>query len=295
MTGSLTRDEIEAAYRAACRLEVRTLKPGNVHIFADGHRMTVADFDRSADVSAPHISDDTLAVGARIRRAVEATFAAVAQNTNLGILLLCAPLAAAAERSGPATLEEKLKSVLAGLDHQDARDVYSAIATANPAGLGEDRSGDVRAEPPVAWTLLDAMRAAASRDMIANEYATGFAGIFANASTFAVGLKSGAPAEDTLALLFLCQLAERPDTHIVRKHGHGLAQRVQDRATEFLTEINQDMPSASISAPRNRTRLLQLDAELKSWGANPGSLADLMCASVFASTLDAAAANLTDS
>ncbi len=73
MTRPLTRDEIEAAYRAACRLEVRTLKPGNVHIFADGHRMTVADFDTSAEVSAPHISNNTLPVGTRIRRAVEAT------------------------------------------------------------------------------------------------------------------------------------------------------------------------------------------------------------------------------
>lgn len=288
MTGPLTRDEIETAYRAACRLEVRTLKPGNVHIFADGHRMTVEDFDRSTEVSAPHISDPTLPVGTRIRRAVEATFAAVAQNTNLGIVLLCAPLAAAAERSGTAPLADKLKSVLASLDHDDAREVYSAIATANPAGLGEDKSGDVRAEPPAAWTLLDAMRAAASRDMIANEYATGFDGIFANAHTFAAHLKSGASAEDALAHLFLHQLAERPDTHIIRKHGRELALRVAHRAAEVLAEINQNMPPASLSAPRNRTRLRQLDAELKSWGANPGSLADLMCASVFAATLSSA-------
>ena len=106
MTGPLTQDQIETAYRAACRLEVRTLKPGNVHIFADGHRMTVEDFDRSTDVSAPHISDPTLPVGTRIRRAVEATFTAVGQNTNLGIVLLCAPLAAAAEKFGPASLAD---------------------------------------------------------------------------------------------------------------------------------------------------------------------------------------------
>jgi triphosphoribosyl-dephospho-CoA synthase len=293
MTRQLTRNEIETAYRAACRLEVRTLKPGNVHIFADGHRMTVADFDKSTEVSAPHISDDTCPVGARIRRAVEATFASVAQNTNLGILLLCAPLAAAAERPGPATLADKLKSVLASLDHDDAREVYSAIATANPAGLGEDSTGDVRANPPADWTLLDAMRAASPRDMIANEYATGFAGIFANARTFAAHLKSGAAPDDALAHIFLQQLAERPDTHIIRKHGPGLAQRVQHRATDALAELNGATPR-SLSAPANRTLLMTLDAELKSWGANPGSLADLMCASVFASSLDAAAQNRTD-
>jgi triphosphoribosyl-dephospho-CoA synthetase len=40
---------------------------------------------------------------------------------------------------------------------------------------------------------------------------------------------------------------------------------------------------------------MEFDAELKSWGANPGSLADLMCASVFTSTLDAAAPKPVDS
>ena len=97
MTAALPRNVIAEAYIAACRLEVRTLKPGNVHIFADGHRMTVADFDHSANASAPFIADPALSVGDRILNAVEATFAAVATNTNLGIVLLCAPLAAAAE------------------------------------------------------------------------------------------------------------------------------------------------------------------------------------------------------
>ncbi len=293
MTGPLTRDEIEAAYRAACRLEVRTLKPGNVHIYADGHRMTVVDFDTSTEVSAPHISDPALAVGTRIHRAVEATFKAVGQNTNLGIVLLCAPLAAAAERPGPATLAHKLKSVLANLDHEDAREVYKAIAAASPAGLGSESSGDVRAEPPANWTLLDAMRAAASRDMIANEYATGFGGIFANARTLTAALASGAAPEDALASLFLHQLAEHPDTHIVRKHGPALADRVLRRAAEVLSGLSDGTPS-NLSAAPNRARLLAFDAELKSWGANPGSLADLMCASIFATALQAAAAHPAD-
>lgn len=291
MSRTLPRDAITAAYRAACRLEVRTLKPGNVHIFADGHRMTVADFDTSADVSAPHICDPTRPVGTRIRHAVEATFAAVGQNTNLGILLLCAPLAAAAERTGPAALEDKLKAVLAGLDHDDAREVYRAIAAANPAGLGEDSSGDVRAQPPTTWTLLDAMRAAAPRDMIANEYATDFTGIFANAQTYASAVHAGAAPQDALAYIFLHQLGQHPDTHIMRKHGPGLAHRVQQRARDVFATI-EGASASSMADPLNHARLLQFDAELKSWGANPGSLADLMCASVFAATLHFTHANL---
>jgi triphosphoribosyl-dephospho-CoA synthase len=284
MTGALPRQAISAAYLAACRLEVRTLKPGNVHIHSEGHRMTVADFDASAIVSAPFITDPALSVGARIHRAIVATFDAVGQNTNLGIVLLCAPLAAAAGRDGVAPLEQKLAAVLGELDHNDARDVYQAIAYANPAGLGEDKAGDVREEPPAAWTLLDAMRAAAGRDMIAHEYAVDFAGVFETARQFAVYCAAGAAAEDALAVLFLRSLAERCDSHIARKHGIDVARRVQTRAHAVLRSLA--LPDASaIADPEHRERLVQFDAELKSWGTNPGSLADLMCASVFAARL----------
>ena len=36
------------AFKAACMAELEALKPGNVHIFADGHGMTVQDFMASA-------------------------------------------------------------------------------------------------------------------------------------------------------------------------------------------------------------------------------------------------------
>jgi len=292
MNNELPRHVIAEAYVAACRLEVRSLKPGNVHVFADGHRMTVADFDRSAEVSAPFIADPPLRVGRRIRRAVEATFAAVATNTNLGILLLCAPLAAAGGCAG-GSLEDRLRAVLDELDHDDAREVYRAIAHANPAGLGSDSAADVRADPPAGWTLGDAMRAAAGRDMIAAEYASGFAGIFANARAYAADRAAGASPEDAVSALFLKRLAERPDTHIVRKHGPELAERVRLLAARALAEIGPAAASA-LSEPTNRARLLTLDAEIKSLGANPGSLADLVCASVFAASLEAALRDAAD-
>jgi triphosphoribosyl-dephospho-CoA synthase len=276
---------IAEAYVAACRLEVRTLKPGNVHVFAEGHGMTVADFDRSAEVSAPFLADPGPGVGVRIRRAVEATFDAVATNTNLGILLLCAPLAAAAgPRGRGTTLPERVASVLAALDHEDAREVYSAITRANPAGLGAMPDGDVRHDPPEGWTLLDAMRAAAPRDLIAAEYASGFAGLFDLARTYDADLDRGAAPEDALAVLFLRRLAQEPDTHIVRKHGREAAEAVTRRAAEVLADLALPV-AADIASPRARDVLLDFDAELKGRGANPGSLADLMCATVFLATL----------
>ena len=56
---------------AACEAELSALKPGNVHVFADGHGMTVADFRRSAAAAAPGLTDPALGVGARILAAVD--------------------------------------------------------------------------------------------------------------------------------------------------------------------------------------------------------------------------------
>ncbi len=96
---------IAAAFIDACVEELRAPKPGNVHIHAEGHRMTVADFVRSAEVSAPLLCRVGAPLGRRILDAAVATREAVGQNTNLGILLLCGPLAMAAAdppRHGPA-------------------------------------------------------------------------------------------------------------------------------------------------------------------------------------------------
>jgi triphosphoribosyl-dephospho-CoA synthase len=77
------------------------LKPGNVHRFGDGHRMTVADFVASAEAAAPLIARKGPSVGERIRLAAEATRLAAGQNTNLGILLLALLAGAALDpRSG---------------------------------------------------------------------------------------------------------------------------------------------------------------------------------------------------
>ena len=98
-------DRVAAAYIEACLAELDAPKPGNVHRFAPGHRMEVEDFVRSAEASAAPIAARGARVGIRVRAAVDATLEAVGQNTNLGIILLCAPLAAAAEardaRSAP--------------------------------------------------------------------------------------------------------------------------------------------------------------------------------------------------
>ena len=84
--------QISQLFKSACLAELEALKPGNVHIFADGHGMTIHDFIKSAEAVASVIALPDLTLGQRILLSVEATQKTVACNTNLGIILLCAPL-----------------------------------------------------------------------------------------------------------------------------------------------------------------------------------------------------------
>ena len=51
MTDALNT-QLAATFKAACLAELEALKPGNVHIFADGHGMNVEQFMASAEAAA---------------------------------------------------------------------------------------------------------------------------------------------------------------------------------------------------------------------------------------------------
>lgn len=262
---------------AACEAELQALKPGNVHVFADGHGMTVADFRRSAAAAAPHLANPSLGVGARILSAVAATRAVAGQNTNLGILLLCAPLLKAAE--DPVPLGRGLRRVLRNLDRADASAAYAAIRLAAPAGLGEVPEADVGAEPEV--TLLEAMRLAEDRDRIAWNYTHGMADPLRRGAPRLAALRArGWPEPWPTGGLYMGLLARIPDSHVARKHGaeaaEALRRRVRPLAARFLAA---DAPAAFAG------ELLALDALLKGQGLNPGTTADLTVASHLALAL----------
>src|SRR5215467_6974111 len=171
----ISRRIVAEAFVAACRDELAAPKPGNVHVYASGHGMTAAQFVDSARAAADPLCAPAARVGARIRGAVEATLQVAGVNTNLGIVLLCAPLAAAVELE-VRELREALVRVLDDLDIRDADEAFTAIVQASPAGLGRAERHDVFAAAQV--TLKEAMAQAADRDRIARQYATGFADVF---------------------------------------------------------------------------------------------------------------------
>ncbi|MGH7153741.1 MAG: triphosphoribosyl-dephospho-CoA synthase, partial [Acetobacteraceae bacterium] len=158
--------KIAEAFRAACAEELSAPKPGNVHVFADGHRMTADDFLRSAAVAAPGLCREGAKLGERVLDAIRATRDAVGQNTNLGIVLLAAPLVMAAERDGGG-LRFRVRRVLETADVADTRAIFTAIREAAPAGLGDAAQYDVRGVADVVPRV--AMAAAADRDSIARQ------------------------------------------------------------------------------------------------------------------------------
>jgi len=268
------------AFIGACLDELEAPKPGNVHVFADGHGWTVADFRRSAEVAAPSIARAGASIGARILGAIEATHAAIGHNTNLGLVLLCAPLARAAE-SQASLGREAVARVLADLDVDDAEAAFRAIALASPGGLGRVERHDVFR--PASVTLLAAMRQAAQRDSIARQYATGFADIFnLGAPLLESAIRRWPDCSPGATLcVYLGFLAAFPDTHIQRKHGLDAALEVQQEAARLapLAE-SADNPKTLFA------QALVLDSSLKRRGLNPGASADLTVATLFARRLN---------
>ena len=266
------------AFKSACLAELEALKPGNVHIFADGHGMVVQDFLHSAE-AAQVIAGPDLTVGQRILAAVEATRQAVSHNTNLGIILLCAPLIHA-YLNGKAALREDLRDVLQNLTIVDAELAYRAIVIASPAGLGSGVNHDV-AEPP-RITLLHAMQEAAQRDRIALQYVNGFEDIFGMGMTrYRETLQKWDNPAWTTTAVYMGFLAALPDTHIGRKYGESVALGVQKRAKEL------DQKLLHLDNPKHCLRdLLKYDAELKAEGLNPGTSADFTVATLLAEALE---------
>ncbi len=286
MTAEAHRTAISAAiadsFVEVCRAELRALKPGNVHVFREGRWLSVADFQASAEAAAPALAQPGLTVGARIAQAVEASMAAAPGNTNLGIILLAAPLVQAVledvEGTGP-DLQTAVCGVLDRLTVADAEAAFKAIARAGPGGLGHVAEHDVRA--PATVTLKQAMAAAQDRDRVARQYATGYNDIFAIGVPHLRALEHATPDESAaIEGLFLHLLAEFPDSHIQRKHGAQVAREVRDRAGELVACIDW----SSDQVARHRV-LDSFDAALKERGINPGTTGDLTVTSLLADRL----------
>lgn len=307
--GAMLAADVAIAAQLACLLEASAAKPGNVspgRHFADAR---YEDFLASAAaIGGPLAGAGTRPLGATVQLAIEATARWTRSNTNLGIVLLLAPLAGAAlqESTGttvrPAadatadpttvglkadpttepmvsgfsrTLRDVVRRVVEATTVDDARDVYAAIRRAAPGGLGRVETQDVADDPTM--TLLDVMRLAADRDGIAREYATGFEVTFlTGAPALARARRDGLSWDDAAVETFLTLLTEAPDTHVVRRSGAAMAAEVSRLARHALA-------AGGVRSDRGRQAIDDMDRQLRDArrAANPGTTADLTAAAIF--------------
>lgn len=274
-------------YKQACELELQAFKPGNVSVYADGHDMTVADFRKSAEVSAVPLCNPGYSLGEKIFYAVKATREAVSCNTNLGIILLCAPLIQAMSSVCPHTgLRQSLHRILTTTTTDDAEWVFKAIMLASPGGLGRSDDQDVSEKPSV--NLVEAMRLASARDRIALQYVSDYQDVFDFAMPIYYNAASKWGNKSWAAVSVYVNLLSRfPDSHIERKYGDQYTEMVASKMSQLSNELSKTEDPEQI-----KPLLYGLDREFKSRGINPGTMADMTVATVLAVFLEDVSRNL---
>jgi triphosphoribosyl-dephospho-CoA synthase len=276
VSGTWGAAQVAAAAQLACLLEVSAPKPGNVSPFAGFRDASYEDFLASAAAIGPALTAAAeRSLGATIYAAVEATARWAPSNTNLGLVLLLAPLARAALTPGAAALRARLAATLAATTVADARDIYAAIRLAAPGGLGRVADQDVAGTPSA--TLRDVMALAVERDAIAREYASDFRSTFElGAPALRAALADRLPWRDAVVEAYLTLLAAAPDTHIARKLGLPAAITVQQRGRRVLD-------AGGVRTAAGREAIAALDGELRDEAntLNPGATADLTGAAIY--------------
>ena len=260
--------------RFACIAEVLAPKAGNVHPGASFDDATWMDFVVSATVIAPHLDRaHELGVGRTVLACVRATREAVGTNTNLGLVLLLAPLCAVRPGVDPA---DSVRGVLSRLTREDAEAVYEAIRLAAPGGMGDVDRADVGAEPPD--SLLEAMDLAAPRDRIARQYVTEFHDVIHGvAPRFEELSRRDTALDRALVRVHLELLAAQPDSLIVRKCGSEVGTEAQRLAQVALSDAGGSDDLAATPAFERLDRFLRADGHRR----NPGTSADLVAAGLF--------------
>ena len=273
----LTNDKIAWAAQIACLLEICAEKPGNVTRHEDFNDTCFEDFVISAAAIGPAFQRAADAsVGETIIQAIRATRRFVGGNTNLGIVLLLAPLAKAAGSDHSDELRLAVSSVLKNLTVDDTRLTYEAIRLTRPAGMGTVQRYDLQ-ETNVDITLRKAMGQARDRDALAREYVTDFEITFeVGLTAFQWILEQGAGISEAVVQTFLIILTQIPDTLISRKNGVEAARKVSGRAGQVLKY-------GGIFSEKGKAEIKRFDLELRDKGhtLNPGTTADLTAAVLF--------------
>lgn len=232
-------------------------KPGNVHRTRDFHDMVFEDFLISGIVIGDSIEKvansailnnlSKIEVGKYILEGVKETNKWIANNTNLGIIMLLTPIAASAAISDDfKTLRENIYRIIKATTVNDAINLYEAINIADAGGMGNQDKFDVNDSNAINeliknnQNIFDVLEISASWDNLAYELVNKMPISFnIGCSTFYKLNKSNSLNNSTI-LTFLTILSEIPDTLISRKYGNKRAEKVSNLAKDLLKYKNED-------------------------------------------------------
>lgn len=296
---------ISKCLELAILLEVSADKPGNVnrrngfehtryeHFLASAVALSPSfeiAAERGIAVSREDLGVENIEIGLIIRDcAVNVSAWQHGGNTLLGTAILLSPIAVAAGMTSDKEqafdiqrLRENLKIVVKSTSPEDAVNVYEAIRTAKPAGLGEVPEFDVNDLSSTDMilrekkSLFQIFKIAEKYDSICSEWINGYPITFDVAYPSLIEqIRKNKDLNMAIIHTFLLVLSEYPDTFIARKTSPDRAQEISFKAKKVL---DLGGPATAIG----KQSLNRLDRELRkaSNTLNPGTTADIIAASL---------------
>ena len=263
---------LKNAYLFACKKDIEVLKPGNVSLKSPHHDTSAHDYIESSIYSSHHLFNINYSLGERVFNSVKATKKIVKTNTNLGIILLCAPIIHSLINYDNVSIRDSLETSINQSNGDDTLLISESINLAKPGGLGKSMKYDTKSLPKI--NLMKIMQYSSKYDRISYQYAHKFTDIF----DFIVPCikfhrKYSRSYEHSLALTFLEILSKIPDSHISRKFGDKISKKTSNEANDLLKILDKD-DSWDLASKH----LKSLDYEYKKKGINPGTTADLLVA-----------------
>jgi len=267
-------DDLKSAYLFSCKKDIELIKPGNVNLLSSHKDTKAQDYLDSAILSSKELFNQNYSLGKRILESVNVTRSQVNVNTNLGIILLCAPVIQSYIDFNNLDLREGIKKTLSTRSIKDTHDLCAAINISSPGGLGDSDMYDTASYPNA--SIKQIMDYSQEYDRISYQYSHNFSDIFDFIIPKLEFLNQRYESLDiSLSLLFIEILAKIPDSHISRKFGDKIAKKTSNNAHDLLKILDREHDPDYLAKALNN-----LDYEYKKKGINPGTTADLLVASL---------------
>lgn len=276
-------------------------KPGNVHRTQNFSDMVFEDFllsgiaiGKTMEKTAKKGYDlrknpekwENIGLGNLILEAVTETDRWVANNTNLGIVMLLTPICAAAGAiENFNDFKDIIHKMMMSTTPQDAVHLYQAINIADAGGMGEQEELDVSSNSSM-QKLLDndinmfsVLEMSSKRDRLSYELTNQMPVTFEIGFPLFDKIKSEYGINQATVQTFLTILSKVPDTLISRKYGEKKAKKVSRDAESILKK-------GGVLTDKGQELLEKFDQHLIKNGLNPGTTADFTASSIMVAYLN---------